>query len=158
MPHFFLIIVQLLCRSRPFLLFPPIGLCRMYIQKLLFTENCFTCVPEKMILMTHGNVGYIRFQFFQDTVYFVSDLTMLHHIVCINSIYTLTTMCSMFLIGWCQVGAVIVTPTRELAIQIDEVIAQFVVNLPQFTHSCLIGGNNPANDVEKFIANGSVTL
>lgn len=54
----------------------------------------------------------------------------------------------------CQIGALIVTPTRELAMQIDDVISQFVKNLPQFTHLLMIGGNNPSADVDKFIENG----
>lgn len=31
-----------------------------------------------------------------------------------------------------QVGALVITPTRELAIQIDEVLAHFTKHFPQF--------------------------
>ncbi|XP_047660575.1 ATP-dependent RNA helicase DDX55 isoform X2 [Tachysurus fulvidraco] len=54
-----------------------------------------------------------------------------------------------------QVGALIVTPTRELAIQISEVMGQFLKEFPQFRQILLIGGSNPIEDVEKFKANGA---
>ena len=53
-----------------------------------------------------------------------------------------------------QIGAVIVTPTRELALQIDEVLSQFLSHLPDFSHMLLIGGNNPMLDVEKMQEHG----
>ncbi|XP_060699298.1 ATP-dependent RNA helicase DDX55 [Hemiscyllium ocellatum] len=53
-----------------------------------------------------------------------------------------------------QVGALIITPTRELAIQIDEVIRQFLVHFPQFRQIIFIGGNNPMEDVQKFKQQG----
>ena len=53
-----------------------------------------------------------------------------------------------------QVGAIIVTPTRELAIQIDEVLSHFTRFLPQFSQLLLIGGNNPAADLSKLKENG----
>lgn len=53
-----------------------------------------------------------------------------------------------------QVGAIIITPTRELAIQIDEVLAHFNKPFPQFSQTLLIGGSNPAEDVEKLKEHG----
>ncbi|XP_069789594.1 ATP-dependent RNA helicase DDX55 isoform X2 [Narcine bancroftii] len=53
-----------------------------------------------------------------------------------------------------QVGALIVTPTRELAIQIDEVLKYFTVHFPQFRQVLFIGGSNPIEDVEKFKKDG----
>ncbi|XP_041059552.1 ATP-dependent RNA helicase DDX55 isoform X2 [Carcharodon carcharias] len=53
-----------------------------------------------------------------------------------------------------QVGALIITPTRELAIQIDEVLKLFTVHFPQFRQILLIGGSNPIEDVEKFKKQG----
>uniref|UniRef100_UPI00398ECF9C ATP-dependent RNA helicase DDX55 isoform X2 n=1 Tax=Pristiophorus japonicus TaxID=55135 RepID=UPI00398ECF9C len=53
-----------------------------------------------------------------------------------------------------QVGALIITPTRELAIQIDEVLRQFTVHFPQFSQILFIGGSNPIEDVEKFKKQG----
>ena len=58
-----------------------------------------------------------------------------------------------------QIGAVIVTPTRELAIQIDEVLSHFLQHLDkEFTHMLFIGGNNPAGDVDRFLQHGFVAF
>ncbi|XP_068191450.1 ATP-dependent RNA helicase DDX55 [Antennarius striatus] len=54
-----------------------------------------------------------------------------------------------------QVGALVITPTRELALQISEVTAQFIQKFPQFTQILLIGGSNPIEDVEKFKDQGA---
>ncbi|XP_037340198.1 ATP-dependent RNA helicase DDX55 [Pungitius pungitius] len=54
-----------------------------------------------------------------------------------------------------QVGALVITPTRELALQISEVMALFTNKFPQFTQILLIGGTNPIDDVEKFKENGA---
>ncbi|KGL89387.1 ATP-dependent RNA helicase DDX55, partial [Charadrius vociferus] len=53
-----------------------------------------------------------------------------------------------------QVGAIIITPTRELAIQIDEVLSCFTKHFPRFSQILLIGGRNPMEDVEKFKEHG----
>ncbi|XP_017549186.1 ATP-dependent RNA helicase DDX55 isoform X2 [Pygocentrus nattereri] len=57
-----------------------------------------------------------------------------------------------------QVGALIITPTRELAIQISEVMGQFLEEFPQFRQILLIGGSNPIEDVEKFKTHGLNTI
>ncbi|KAJ8393984.1 hypothetical protein AAFF_G00055170 [Aldrovandia affinis] len=54
-----------------------------------------------------------------------------------------------------QVGALIVTPTRELALQISEVMGRFTQSLSQFRQILLIGGSNPIADVEKFKTHGA---
>ncbi|XP_041815732.1 ATP-dependent RNA helicase DDX55 [Chelmon rostratus] len=54
-----------------------------------------------------------------------------------------------------QVGALVITPTRELALQISEVMEQFIQKFPQFTQILLIGGSNPIEDVEKFKDQGA---
>nr|XP_033503029.1 ATP-dependent RNA helicase DDX55 [Epinephelus lanceolatus] len=54
-----------------------------------------------------------------------------------------------------QVGALVITPTRELALQISEVMEQFLQKFPQFTQILLIGGSNPIEDVEKFKEKGA---
>uniref|UniRef100_A0A8C5DXT4 ATP-dependent RNA helicase n=1 Tax=Gouania willdenowi TaxID=441366 RepID=A0A8C5DXT4_GOUWI len=54
-----------------------------------------------------------------------------------------------------QVGALVITPTRELALQISEVMSQFLSKFPQFTQILLIGGSNPIDDVEKFKEKGA---
>ncbi|XP_022266233.1 ATP-dependent RNA helicase DDX55 isoform X2 [Canis lupus baileyi] len=53
-----------------------------------------------------------------------------------------------------QVGAIIITPTRELAIQVDEVLAHFTKSFPQFSQILWIGGRNPADDVSRFKEQG----
>ncbi|MBN3296574.1 DDX55 helicase, partial [Amia calva] len=53
-----------------------------------------------------------------------------------------------------QVGALIITPTRELASQISGVMASFLQHFPQFSQILLIGGSNPIEDVEKFKEHG----
>ncbi|KAM4808738.1 ATP-dependent RNA helicase DDX55 [Rhinophrynus dorsalis] len=53
-----------------------------------------------------------------------------------------------------QVGAIIITPTRELAVQIDEVLSYFTKHFPQFSQILLIGGSNPVDDVKKFKEQG----
>ncbi|XP_071371766.1 ATP-dependent RNA helicase DDX55 [Centroberyx affinis] len=57
-----------------------------------------------------------------------------------------------------QVGALVVTPTRELALQISEVMEQFIQKFPQFRQILLIGGSNPIEDVEKFKEHGANIL
>ncbi|XP_068608852.1 ATP-dependent RNA helicase DDX55 [Brachionichthys hirsutus] len=54
-----------------------------------------------------------------------------------------------------QVGALVITPTRELALQISEVMEKFIHKFPQFTQILLIGGSNPIEDVEKFKDQGA---
>ncbi|XP_060918046.1 ATP-dependent RNA helicase DDX55 [Labrus mixtus] len=54
-----------------------------------------------------------------------------------------------------QVGALVITPTRELALQISEVMEQFIQKFPQFKQILLIGGSNPIEDVEKFKEQGA---
>ncbi|KAF6277780.1 DEAD-box helicase 55 [Rhinolophus ferrumequinum] len=53
-----------------------------------------------------------------------------------------------------QVGAIIITPTRELAIQIDEVLSHFTKPFPQFSQILWIGGRNPGEDVARFKEQG----
>uniref|UniRef100_A0A671NEA1 ATP-dependent RNA helicase n=1 Tax=Sinocyclocheilus anshuiensis TaxID=1608454 RepID=A0A671NEA1_9TELE len=57
-----------------------------------------------------------------------------------------------------QVGALIITPTRELALQISEVMGRFLQGFPQFRQILLIGGSNPIEDVEKFKTQGLNTI
>ncbi|XP_012878505.1 PREDICTED: ATP-dependent RNA helicase DDX55 [Dipodomys ordii] len=57
-----------------------------------------------------------------------------------------------------QVGAIIITPTRELAIQIDEVLSHFTKHFPQLSQILWIGGRNPGEDVERFKQHGINTI
>lgn len=53
-----------------------------------------------------------------------------------------------------EIGAVIITPTRELATQINEVLSNFLRFIPDLTSWLLIGGENHVKDAEKFKTNG----
>lgn len=53
------------------------------------------------------------------------------------------------------VGAIIISPTRELATQIYHVLEHFLQFLPQFTGQLLTGGYNPINDVKTFKEKGA---
>ncbi|KAK5606718.1 ATP-dependent RNA helicase ddx55 [Crenichthys baileyi] len=53
-----------------------------------------------------------------------------------------------------QVGALVITPTRELALQISEVMGKFIQKFPELTQILLIGGSKPAEDVERFKEHG----
>ncbi|XP_023604831.1 ATP-dependent RNA helicase DDX55-like [Myotis lucifugus] len=57
-----------------------------------------------------------------------------------------------------QVGAIIITPTRELAVQIDEVLLHFTKSFPQFSQILWIGGRNPGEDVSRFKEHGSESV
>ncbi|XP_075885693.1 ATP-dependent RNA helicase DDX55 [Nelusetta ayraudi] len=57
-----------------------------------------------------------------------------------------------------QVGALVITPTRELALQISEVMQCFIEKFPQFTQALLIGGSNPIEDVQKLKDHGANIL
>jgi ATP-dependent RNA helicase DDX55/SPB4 len=50
-----------------------------------------------------------------------------------------------------EIGALILSPTRELASQIGEVLQSFLKNLPELRQQMFIGGSNSSvnNDIEK---------
>ncbi|XP_064653253.1 ATP-dependent RNA helicase DDX55-like isoform X3 [Lineus longissimus] len=54
----------------------------------------------------------------------------------------------------CDIGAIIIAPTRELANQIDEVLTNFLINVPEFTKLLFIGGNSPQSDIDAFKSKG----
>lgn len=55
-----------------------------------------------------------------------------------------------------EVGALIISPTRELASQIDEVLTKFLQNIPQLTHLVLIGGASTiAQDIKEYTSKGA---
>lgn len=49
-----------------------------------------------------------------------------------------------------DVGALIVSPTRELASQIHEVLQGFLKHIPQLTSMLTVGGSYPSDDIENF--------
>ncbi|GFO43160.1 RNA helicase [Plakobranchus ocellatus] len=53
-----------------------------------------------------------------------------------------------------EVGGIILTPTRELAFQINEVVSHFLTYLPQFSSCLFIGGATIQADIEKFVSKG----
>ena len=50
-----------------------------------------------------------------------------------------------------EIGALILSPTRELASQIGQVLQTFLTNLPELKQQMFIGGNNSVvnNDIQK---------
>ncbi|XP_077539842.1 ATP-dependent RNA helicase DDX55 [Haemaphysalis longicornis] len=54
-----------------------------------------------------------------------------------------------------QVGAIVISPTRELATQIYHVLEHFLKFVPQFTGQLLTGGYNPMNDVKAYKEHGA---
>lgn len=53
------------------------------------------------------------------------------------------------------VGAIVISPTRELATQIYHVLEHFLKFVPQFTGQLLTGGYNPMNDVKAYKEHGA---
>ncbi|XP_025834168.1 probable ATP-dependent RNA helicase DDX55 homolog isoform X2 [Agrilus planipennis] len=48
-----------------------------------------------------------------------------------------------------EVGSIIISPTRELAVQTNTVLTQLLEHLPQFKQCLLVGGNSIEEDVKK---------
>ena len=48
-----------------------------------------------------------------------------------------------------DIGAVIISPIRELASQIHEVLTEFSQEVPKLTTMLMVGGNNVNADIEK---------
>ncbi|XP_030830917.1 ATP-dependent RNA helicase DDX55 [Strongylocentrotus purpuratus] len=58
-----------------------------------------------------------------------------------------------------EVGAIIITPTRELAYQINEVLEHFTSGLlPNLTKLLLIGGSSPLADLEKLQEGANILI
>lgn len=57
-----------------------------------------------------------------------------------------------------EIGALVVSPTRELATQIHEVLQGFLKHLPDRTSMLAVGGSYPSEDVDRFKANGAHIL
>lgn len=56
-----------------------------------------------------------------------------------------------------DVGAIVISPTRELATQIHDVVRRFTDNLPDctFKSMLLIGGSNPYKDIQAYMNSGA---
>eukprot|EP01114_Cavostelium_apophysatum_P011425 TRINITY_DN25670_c0_g1_i1.p1 TRINITY_DN25670_c0_g1~~TRINITY_DN25670_c0_g1_i1.p1 ORF type:complete len:686 (-),score=209.42 TRINITY_DN25670_c0_g1_i1:188-2161(-) len=58
-----------------------------------------------------------------------------------------------------QVGAIVITPIRELAVQIHGIIKKFLVRIPQFTTQLMIGGENEiTEDLDRFRQEGGTII
>ena len=58
-----------------------------------------------------------------------------------------------------EIGALIISPTRELAAQIEEVIQHFLKNIDGLSCRLLIGGKHtPTVQLESFKENGGICL
>ncbi|XP_078048921.1 putative ATP-dependent RNA helicase DDX55 homolog isoform X2 [Augochlora pura] len=57
-----------------------------------------------------------------------------------------------------EVGAIIISPTRELAIQIYDVLQKFLTNLPQLKQILLVGGITIAEDVARLKTGANIIV
>ncbi|KAJ8910503.1 hypothetical protein NQ315_012350 [Exocentrus adspersus] len=53
-----------------------------------------------------------------------------------------------------QVGAIVLSPTRELALQTKNVLQQLLVSVKNLTQILFVGGNNVEDDIKNFKENG----
>lgn len=53
-----------------------------------------------------------------------------------------------------EIGALIISPTRELALQIYTVVEAFLKKITNFSSILLVGGNNLVEDINRFEKNG----
>lgn len=56
-----------------------------------------------------------------------------------------------------EIGGIIISPTRELAIQINEVLQKFLNNIPNLKQILLVGGTTIAEDADRLKA-GAILL
>ncbi|CAK9819765.1 Probable ATP-dependent RNA helicase DDX55 homolog [Anthophora plagiata] len=57
-----------------------------------------------------------------------------------------------------EVGAIIISPTRELAVQINEVLQRFLDNIPDLKQVLLVGGTTTTEDAEKLKAGANIIV
>lgn len=53
-----------------------------------------------------------------------------------------------------EIGAIVISPTRELATQISKVLEQFLKNIPDFKQILLVGGTTVKEDISR-LTNGA---
>ncbi len=53
-----------------------------------------------------------------------------------------------------QIGALIISPTRELATQISQVLDKFLARFPELSQQLLIGGTDINAEIERFKSEG----
>lgn len=54
-----------------------------------------------------------------------------------------------------EIGGIIISPTRELSLQIGEVLDKFLVHIKSLKQMLVIGGNSVQSDVDRFRKNGA---
>nr|XP_012136631.1 PREDICTED: probable ATP-dependent RNA helicase DDX55 homolog isoform X2 [Megachile rotundata] len=57
-----------------------------------------------------------------------------------------------------EIGAIIISPTRELAVQINEVLQQFLNNIPNLKEVLLVGGTTITEDIDNFKAGANIIV
>ncbi|XP_015434946.1 PREDICTED: probable ATP-dependent RNA helicase DDX55 homolog, partial [Dufourea novaeangliae] len=57
-----------------------------------------------------------------------------------------------------EIGAIIISPTRELAVQIYEVLQKFLNNLPHLKQILLVGGTTVAEDAERLKTGANIIV
>lgn len=57
-----------------------------------------------------------------------------------------------------EVGAIIISPTRELAVQISEVLAEFLKNISHLKQAILVGGSTVNEDIEKLKSGANIIV
>ncbi|XP_003701478.2 ATP-dependent RNA helicase DDX55 [Megachile rotundata] len=57
-----------------------------------------------------------------------------------------------------EIGAIIISPTRELAVQINEVLQQFLNNIPNLKQVLLVGGTTITEDIDNFKAGANIIV
>lgn len=57
-----------------------------------------------------------------------------------------------------EIGAIIISPTRELAIQINEILQKFLDNIPDLKQVLLVGGTTIAEDADRLKAGANIIV
>ncbi|XP_017756350.1 PREDICTED: probable ATP-dependent RNA helicase DDX55 homolog [Eufriesea mexicana] len=57
-----------------------------------------------------------------------------------------------------EIGAIIISPTRELAVQINEVLQKFLDNIPDLKQVLLVGGTTVAQDINKLKTGANIIV
>lgn len=57
-----------------------------------------------------------------------------------------------------EIGAIIISPTRELAVQISEVLQKFLENIPGLKQALLVGGTTVAEDADRLKTGANIIV
>jgi superfamily II DNA/RNA helicase len=50
----------------------------------------------------------------------------------------------------------VISPTRELALQIYDVLQEFLIDIEELKSALFVGGTNPSDDLNNFDSNGLI--